>query len=440
MFRYIKLKNYKSLVDFEVDLTNKRGTPKKFILIYGENGIGKSNFASVFATLLETLLTKSSIETINKYLENGNNIQSPQFQNMLRNLKDTERIIKSTKTIGVDDNMVLEFGFRVNKKDGLYRLEYDNEKLISEEFEYNLSETNKISYKIKEDMKSFNLQDNLFKDKTYKTEIENLLNKYWGKHSLISLIAFEQLDKRQGYITSKISKGLYDAITNMITMSVRISGYRGSELDFMGASNLLYSQIFEGSIPVYIAKQLKKVEKLLNVFFTNSYSDIKQVYYLLQEKGDVIYYRLMFKKIVYGKLIDIKYELESAGTKCLVELLPYFMSSLEGRISIIDEIDSNIHDVLINTILEELYDSIEEQIIITTHNTMLLESEKLRSGAYIFNIDKKGKKELVPITDYEDRMHPNINVRKRYLSGLYGGVPFSTYINFDELKDIVEQR
>ena len=440
MFKYIKLKNYKSLVDFEVDLTNKRGAPKKFILIYGENGIGKSNFASVFATLLETLLTKSSIETINKYLENGNNIQSPQFQNMLRNLKDTERIIKSTKTIGVDDNMVLEFGFRVNKKDGLYRLEYDNEKLISEEFEYNLSETNKISYKIKEDMKSFNLQDNLFKDKTYKIEIENLLNKYWGKHSLISLIAFEQLDKRQGYITSKISKGLYDAITNMITMSVRISGYRGSELDFMGASNLLYSQIFEGSIPVYIAKQLKKVEKLLNVFFTNSYSDIKQVYYLLQEKGDVIYYRLMFKKIVYGKLIDIKYELESAGTKCLVELLPYFMSSLEGRISIIDEIDSNIHDVLINTILEELYDSIEEQIIITTHNTMLLESEKLRSGAYIFNIDKKGKKELVPITDYEDRMHPNINVRKRYLSGLYGGVPFSTYINFEELKDIVEQK
>lgn len=440
MFKYIKLKNYKSLVDFEVDLTNKRGTPKKFILIYGENGIGKSNFASVFATLLETLLTKSSIETINKYLENGNNIQSPQFQNMLRNLKDTERIIKSTKTIGVDDNMVLEFGFRVNKKDGLYRLEYDNEKLISEEFEYNLSETNKISYKIKEDMKSFNLQDNLFKDKTYKTEIENLLNKYWGKHSLISLIVFEQSDKRQGYIANKISKGLYDIITSIITMSVRISGSRGPVSDQMGISNILYSQMFKGSIPTYLAKQLQKVEQLLNIFFTSSYSDIKQVYYLLQEKDGMLYYHLMFKKMLYGKLIDIKYELESAGTKCLVELLPYFMSSLEGKISVIDEIDSNIHDVLINTILEELFDSIEEQIIITTHNTMLLESEKLRSGAYIFNIDKKGKKELVPITDYEDRMHPNINVRKRYLSGLYGGVPFSTYINFDELKDIVEQK
>lgn len=440
MFRYIKLKNYKSLVDFEVDLTNKRGTPKKFILIYGENGIGKSNFASVFATLLETFMSKSAIETINKYLENNNNIQSPQFQNMLRNLKDTERIIKSTKTIGSTDNMLLEFGFRVNKKDGFYRLEFDNEKIVSEEFEYNLSETNKISYKIKEDMKSFNLQDNLFKDKTYKTEMENLLSKYWGKHSLISLIVFEQSDKRQDYIINKISDDLCDVITSIITMSVRISGSRGPVSDQMGISNILYSQMFKGSIPTYLAKQLQKVEQLLNIFFTNSYSDIKQVYYLLQEKDGMLYYHLMFKKMVYGKLIDIKYELESAGTKCLVELLPYFMSSLEGKISVIDEIDANIHDILINTILEELYSHIQEQMIVTTHNTMLLESEKLRSGAYIFNIDKKGKKELVPITDFEDRMHPNINVRKRYLSGLYGGVPFSTYINFDELKDIVEQK
>lgn len=440
MFRYIKLKNYKSLVDFEVDLTNKRGAPKKFILIYGENGIGKSNFASVFATLLETLLTKSSIETINKYLENGNNIQSPQFQNMLRNLKDTERIIKSTKTIGVDDNMVLEFGFRINRKNGFYRLEFDNEKIVTEELEYNLSETNKISYKIKEDMKSFNLQDNLFKDKTYKTEMENLLSKYWGKHSLISLIVFEQSDKKQGYIASKISKGLYNVITSLITMSVRLSGSRGPELDAMGVSNILYTQMFKGSIHISMAEQLKKAEQLLNNFFTSSYSDIKQVYYLLQEKDGMLYYRLMFKKMVYGKLIDTKYELESAGTKCLVEILPYFMSSLEGKISVIDEIDANIHDVLINTILEELYSHIQEQMIVTTHNTILLESEKLRSGAYIFNVDKKGKKELVPITDFEDRMHPNLNIRKRYLNGLYGGVPFVGYIDFDELKDIVEQK
>ena len=38
MIRYVKLKNYRSLVDLYVDLTNKRGTPKKLVLVYGENG------------------------------------------------------------------------------------------------------------------------------------------------------------------------------------------------------------------------------------------------------------------------------------------------------------------------------------------------------------------------------------------------------------------
>ena len=41
MFTYIKLKNYKSLIELEVDLTKKENTPKKLISIYGENGIGK---------------------------------------------------------------------------------------------------------------------------------------------------------------------------------------------------------------------------------------------------------------------------------------------------------------------------------------------------------------------------------------------------------------
>ena len=89
-------------------------------------------------------MSKSAIETINRYLESGTDVQSPKFRKMLNDLKDTERIIKSTKTIGSTDNMLLEFGFRVNKKDGFYRLEFDNEKIVSEEFEYNLSETNKI--------------------------------------------------------------------------------------------------------------------------------------------------------------------------------------------------------------------------------------------------------------------------------------------------------
>ena len=57
MFEYVKLRNYKSFGDVELNLLDKNGLPKKLILIYGKNGIGKSNLAASFFMLSETLRT-----------------------------------------------------------------------------------------------------------------------------------------------------------------------------------------------------------------------------------------------------------------------------------------------------------------------------------------------------------------------------------------------
>ena len=75
---------------------------------------------------------------------------------------------------------------------------------------------------------------------------------------------------------------------------------------------------------------------------------------------------------------------------------------------------------------------IKGQLIITTHNTTLLETEIKKDYIYLFNIDSNGKKILIPITEYE-REHPNTNFRKRYLKGLYGGIPMIDDIDFDDL-------
>lgn len=48
MFTRVKIKNYKSLINLDVDLSAKKKQPKPLVVIYGENGVGKSNFASVF--------------------------------------------------------------------------------------------------------------------------------------------------------------------------------------------------------------------------------------------------------------------------------------------------------------------------------------------------------------------------------------------------------
>ena len=45
MFTYVRLKNFKSFGDVTFDLQDKHGKPKKLTIVYGENGIGKSNLS-----------------------------------------------------------------------------------------------------------------------------------------------------------------------------------------------------------------------------------------------------------------------------------------------------------------------------------------------------------------------------------------------------------
>ena len=86
-----------------------------------------------------------------------------------------------------------------------------------------------------------------------------------------------------------------------------------------------------------------------------------------------------------------------------------------------------------SNVLDNIIDYIKGQLIITTHNTLLIESRIPDKDIYVFNVNRNAEKELVPITDFNGRIHKNINKRKRYLLGMYGGIPYMSDIDFDEL-------
>lgn len=438
MLRYVKLKNYRSLVDFNVDLTNGRGTPKKLVLVYGENGIGKSNFAYAFYTLSEILRTKSVKDIVEHLLEeNEDDKKNLSFKKFIReNFKDIENIISDSKTIGSSENMVLEFGIRLKNKNGVYRLETDDKKIVSERFEYIIDRDKKIYYEITED--KVILDKSIVKKEEYLLELKTLIDQYWGKHSLLSLLVAEIEDKKEGYVQQRLSKYVYDVIAYFMTLSIRLKDGYKVEKGKMGISHPILMHLDNGVISLKNKEKLDKAEIFLNEFFTCMYSDIKQVYYQKELRDDKIKYRLIFKKKIYNKFIDVDFEKESTGTQYLVEMMPFFMASVEGRTAIVDEMDTGIHDLLINVVLENLYESIEGQMIITTHNTMLLESDLPKDSMYVFNVDVYSNKELLPINSFEERIHPNLNIRKRYLKGMYGGIPVPMDIDFDELLEIIE--
>ncbi len=278
------------------------------------------------------------------------------------------------------------------------------------------------------------INDKIFVDKDYAKEFRELLIKYQGKHSFLSIILFEIEEKAEGYVENKISDKLYDVLGAFLTMSIKVKAGNKGERGKIGISHEILGKLEKGEIASSEESELNKAEEMMNEFFTLVYSDIKEAYYKKEYKGDRIEYELMFKKLIYGKAVDIGIEYESTGTLHLLDLLPYLLMGIEGRTVVIDELDTGIHDLLVNNILCNVLDSMKGQLIITTHNTTLLETDLDPAYIYTFVVDSDANKKLTPIMSYEDRAHPNLNYRNRYLKGMYGGIPISRDINFDELE------
>ena len=245
---------------------------------------------------------------------------------------------------------------------------------------------------------------------------------------------FEDEGKADGYVIQRISERLYEVLLSFMLMSVRVKSAFGLERGFGASCYKVFKNLGEGVISIEDEEELNKAEKMVNEFFTLAYSDIKEAYYKREKTDGKIKYSLFFKKMMYGKIVDVSYELESTGTQALLQIMPFLLMSVEGKTVIIDELDTGIHDLLINNILCNISDSAKGQLIVTTHNTMFLESSDINPEyIYTFFVDKDANKELVPIVEFEDRTHPNLNYRNRYLKGMYGGIPFTRDIDFDKL-------
>lgn len=435
MIKYLKLKNYKSLVDLNVDFMKTKDKPKKIIIVYGENGIGKSNFANSFYTFNETMRTMSSIKEIRQIME-MNKDEFGRLKYILDNqvkyiFKDTTMIIKDCKTIDSKENMMIEFGFVCNNKNGVYHIEMNNEEIVNERLDYVYNKNQIYFFDISK--KNTKINDNIFSDKEYFSEFKELIDKYWGKHSFLSILTYEFEDKKKGYMNKKLSKSLFEVLIYLRSISTKIRGIDNSEFGMIGTQHNLMHQLVEGKIDIKNEKFLDKNEYLINEIFTNLYTDIKNVYYKKTFEDGFIKYKLFSKKMIYNKIIDVDFALESTGTQNILNLIPYLISACEGQTVIIDELDTGIHDLLVKNLLECINKYIKGQLIITTHNTMLIDSSIQPENIYIFNANSKAEKELIAITDYNGRLHKNNNPMKKYLSGLYGGIPMTNDIDFEEL-------
>ena len=121
------------------------------VLIYGENGIGKSNLASAFFMLSETLRTMAVRDIMESLLaDDADRLKnSEEFKKYFRmRYKDIETLIKENKTVSSTEPMLMEFGFRINGKSGKYLLEMNDSQIIHERLEYTLTQRRGAYYDI----------------------------------------------------------------------------------------------------------------------------------------------------------------------------------------------------------------------------------------------------------------------------------------------------
>jgi len=144
--------------------------------------------------------------------------------------------------------------------------------------------------------------------------------------------------------------------------------------------------------------------------------DIKTMHNVLDEQGNDI-------------VINFDFDEESEGTKRLFALVGSWIDALNnGRILIVDELDTKLHPLLMEFLIKLFHNPTQNkndaQLIFTTHNTNLLDLDLFRRDQIWFTEKNPnfGNTDLYSLLEFSPRKDKN--VRKGYLAGRYGAIPF----------------
>lgn len=124
---------------------------------------------------------------------------------------------------------------------------------------------------------------------------------------------------------------------------------------------------------------------------------------------------------------SIAFQDESDGTQRCLNLLPALHHlTKECKVFVVDEIDRSLHPLLCHALLKLFLDACpgkRQQMIVTTHETHLLDLDLLRRDEVWFV--EKGRDQQSRLTSLGDwGARKDLRIEKGYLQGRFGGIPF----------------
>ncbi len=385
---------FKELNTFEVDenLLPKENTLVKTATIYGPNASGKSNVLKALKYMKEAVIFSTALDIFNH--------NEP--------FAFTNEILPTSFEIEfIKNNIFYNYSFSILNGNVLFEKLSKRVERLTTVFERNGNEI-KISGASSTLKSLINILPNvLFLSQAKNYFLGNISNDIMNSLNWFSdlIVVFEE---KQNLLTIyENPKYMNQALEILKMADIGIEDFKVyKEKIEPDSSNV---KIIDLSSPTQILKENETYNKI----------DIETKFNIFDNKGNVT-----DTKTVY-LLKDIGFH--SEGTKRLLMYLGWILKALdEGKVILIDELDSKLHFLIADYILK-MFNSISKnlhnaQLISTAHNLLLMDGDIRRDEIMFVSKNYEGASYLKALSDYKGVLKKSL-FSKNYLLGFYTELP-----------------
>ena len=398
--------------------------------IYGGNASGKSNLCKAIAFMRSLITEQRNVDDripvhpfkLDRSLANEPSVFSMEFS---VNDEVFELTIKLDSTTVIEERLVKV----LKTSDRVLYSRYDCDQI---EFHSTISDNKRLSTVF-----DFTRSNEVFLQKSVSLNCTEFRAIYdWFLRSLLVL-------------TPDSKQGLLDTVWNNDAFDCEEVGQVLSQLD-TGVSGLGLEEVKGAELP-------KRLRDKIEADFASEDAALGEMI------NRMPYERLFASKrddeITYHRLVsyhrgknqeDVQFELseESDGTQRLFDLIAVFLKKPRRNQSelvlIIDELDRSLHTLLSRSLIQYFLrssnPSSRRQMILTTHDVMLMDQELLRRDQmWVTERNHWGESRLYSFSEFKD-VRKDKHLRRSYLSGRLGGIPkmFLAHCNEPDLEVVTD--
>jgi AAA15 family ATPase/GTPase len=403
----VAVKSFKEHSETNTVTIDKSLKVLKSAVVYGGNGSGKSNLLDALAFMKSTVLNS--------------------FRDALVNSEDRKFKLEkySLSSSSEKQPSFFEVTFFHNGKKYRYGFELDSDRVLSE---WLFSSLKRETFLFKRTAQDIEVNNNSFSEGTsLKQNVKENVLFLTLLAQLNGSIANEVVDwfKGLGPITGIHDHGYKQYTVNKLKTDKKFYAFATKFLQSLEISDVTTSEEEFNQVDIDKLREKEKDEELIN--FLSSV----QKFAAKGPKRDKLltWHRKYDENNTLLETVAFNFDQqESEGTKKFLYLLgPWYDSLQNGKVIIVDELDSRLHSHLTRMLIQLFHSekNVRAQLIFATHDSSLLQSSIFRRDQIWFvEKDQFGVSRLYPLSNFSAKaVRKTAAFGKNYMEGKYGAVP-----------------